>query len=162
MTPDTWTGRSACPYPETSLELIAVDGDREIVAKAADNAILWLWVPNKFLRHCFPLLDRWGFEEKSCLVWVKDSMKTGRWLRGKHEICVMAVRGSPGITLTNQTTVLEGKAREHSRKPEEFYPFVESLCEGQRRYDRFAREQRAGWFCGGNDASRFGEGGADA
>jgi hypothetical protein len=59
-------------------------------------------------------------------------MGTGDWLRGKTEHCILAVRGQPTVTLTNQTTLLDGPVREHSRKPEEFYALVEALCPGSK------------------------------
>ena len=150
------TGRRAAnPFPEESLEWIAEDGLREIRDKAAPDCILWFWTTHAFMRHSYPLLDAWGFQEKVIVTWDKGRMGLGVWLRSQSEFCIMAVRGSPTVTLTDQTTILHGKARQHSRKPEEFYGFVESLCPGVRRYDRFSREERKGWHVGGNDALRF-------
>ncbi len=68
----------------------------------------------------------------------------------------MAVRGSPKVILTNQTTVLEAPARDHSRKPDEFYELVEALCLG-RRLDYFSREPRPCWEQFGNELSKFGD-----
>lgn len=141
--------RVASPYPEMPLEDLAA-----MEIPASDNCVLWLWTTHKFMRHSFDLLDAWGFEDKAILTWVKDRMGTGRWLRSKSEFCIMAVRGKPLIDLTNQTTILEAPLREHSRKPEEFYAFVESLCVG-RMLDFFSRESREGWAQVGNDAEKF-------
>jgi N6-adenosine-specific RNA methylase IME4 len=66
----------------------------------------------------------------------------------------MALRGKPTINLTNQTTVVNGKLKEHSRKPDEFYEMVNSLCVGY-KLDYFSREQREGWDQYGNDTNRF-------
>jgi len=44
----------------------------------------------------------------------------------------MATRGKPIVHLTNQTTILHGAVRAHSRKPEEFYQLVEALCPAPR------------------------------
>jgi N6-adenosine-specific RNA methylase IME4 len=60
-------------------------------------------------------------------------MGNGDWLRGKTEHCLLAVRGKPVVTLTNQTTLLHAPARGHSQKPMEFYSLVESLCPAPRR-----------------------------
>jgi len=54
-------------------------------------------------------------------------MGTGDWLRGQTEHAIMAVRGKPVVTLTNQTTLLHAPVRAHSQKPVEFYDLVESL-----------------------------------
>ncbi len=131
--------RAANPYPEMPLEDIAA-----IELPASGNCILFLWTTHKFMRYSFGLLDNWGFRDVAIITWVKDKMGLGTWLRSQSEFCIMAVRGTPHVTLTNQTTVLYGKRREHSRKPDEFYDMVNSLCIG-RKLDYFARERRPGW-----------------
>ena len=57
------------------------------------------------------------------------------------------------ITLTNQTTMLEGPLREHSRKPESFYALVESLCPAPPggRVELFQRTPRSGWVGHGDE-----------
>jgi N6-adenosine-specific RNA methylase IME4 len=143
--------RAANPYPEMSLEQIAA-----LDIPAADDCVLWLWTTHKFMRHSFDLLDQWGFTDKAIVTWVKDRMGLGSWLRSQSEFCIMAIKGSPVITLKNQTTVLRGPLREHSRKPDEFYDMVDSLCHG-RKLDFFSREARTGWYQFGNDLSKFDE-----
>jgi len=141
--------RAASPYPEMSLEEIA-----GIPLPAGDDCMLWLWTTHAFMRHAFGLLDQWEFQEKAILTWVKDRMGLGQWLRSQSEFCIMAVKGKPQITLTSQTTVVAGKLREHSRKPDEFYALVESLCPG-RKLDYFSREKREGWAQVGNEPNKF-------
>lgn len=102
----------------------------------------------------FPLLKGWGFELKNIVTWVKDHMGIGRWLRSQSEFCIMAVKGKPAVKLTNQTTVIHGERREHSRKPDEFYKLVETLCIG-RRLDYFSREKRPGWEQFGDEPEKF-------
>jgi hypothetical protein len=48
-------------------------------------------------------------------------MGIGDWLRGQTEHCLMAVRGKPTVSLSNETTLLRAPVRAHSQKPEEFY-----------------------------------------
>jgi len=150
---DARSRRVGAPYfhREMSIEEI-----KAIKLPAADNCILWLWTTHRFMRDAFPILDFWGFKEVAILTWVKDKIGIGRWLRSKSEFCIMAIKGCPKIKLTNQTTVLEGKAREHSRKPEEFYQLIESLCVG-RKLDYFSREQREGWAQYGDEITKFKE-----
>ena len=94
------------------------------------HPILWLWVTNLFMREAFPLLEAWGFERRTILTWAKDRMGTGDWLRGQTEHAIMAVRGKPVVTLTNQTTLLNAPVRGHSQKPVEFYNLVEKSLPG--------------------------------
>ena len=145
------THRGANPYPSMSTDDICAMPVPDI---ACDDAVLWLWTTNAFMRDAFRVLDAWGFKEKTILTWVKDRMGTGDWLRGQTEHCIMAVRGSPFVKLTNQTTVLHAAMREHSRKPDEFYAMVDGLCLGS-KVELFAREARQGWSAWGAEASKF-------
>lgn len=141
--------RAANPYPEMSLEDIA-----GLEIPAADDCVLWLWTTHKFMRHSFSLLDKWGFRDVAILTWVKDRMGLGAWLRSQTEYCIMAVRGSPPVHLSNQTTVIHGPLREHSRKPDAFYDLVNGLCVGA-KLDYFSREKREGWAQVGNTLDLF-------
>jgi N6-adenosine-specific RNA methylase IME4 len=141
--------RAANPYPEMSLDEI-----KAIKLPITDNGILFLWTTHKFMRYSFDLIDSWGFRDVSIITWVKDRMGLGTWLRSQSEFCIMCVKGKPKVNLTNQTTVLYGKMREHSRKPDEFYELVNQLCIG-RKLDYFSREQRDGWDSMGNDVHHF-------
>jgi N6-adenosine-specific RNA methylase IME4 len=123
-----------------------------VAGLAADDAILWLWTTNPNMRAAFQVIDAWDFEERTILTWVKPHFGTGHWLRGQSEHCILAVRGRPTITLTNQATVLHASPpeRRHSRKPDEFYQLVESLCPGS-KLELFCRRPRPGWSCWGDE-----------
>ena len=141
--------RGRCAYPTMSIEEIC-----EINIPAEDNAILWLWTTNAFMHEAHHVINAWGFTPKTILTWVKDRMGVGDWLRGQTEHCILAVKGKPIIDLTNQTTVLNAPLREHSRKPDEFYKMVETLCPGK-KIDIFSREPRSGWDQWGCECGKF-------
>ena len=146
---DPNTRRAANPYPEMSLDEI-----KNINLPTANDCILWLWTTHKFMRYSFDIIDSWGFRDVAILTWVKDRMGLGSWLRSQTEFCIMAIKGKPMINLTNQTTVIQGKMREHSRKPDEFYQMVDDLCVGY-KIDWFSREKRKGWNQYGAETNRF-------
>jgi N6-adenosine-specific RNA methylase IME4 len=141
--------RAANPYPEMDIEEI-----KNIELPISDNCVLWLWTTHKFMRYSFEILDTWGFRDVAILTWVKDRMGLGTWLRSQSEFCIMAIRGEPIVNLTNQTTVINGAMREHSRKPDEFYAMVSELCPG-RKLDYFSRETRETWETFGNETEHF-------
>jgi len=143
------THRARNPYPDMTLDEICA---MPVADLAAEDCILWLWTTNAHMREAFDVLDAWGFTHKTILTWVKDRMGTGDWLRGRTEHCLVAVRGRPTVLLTNQTTVLHGPLREHSRKPDEFYALVESLCPGS-KVELFARQARDGWVAHGSEVA---------
>ena len=112
-----------------------------VASIAHEDSILWLWTTNTDLLSGDALIvvKAWHFRPVSLLTWVKDRMGIGHSLRNQTEQCIMAVRGNPTITLTNQTTALFAPARGHSQKPVEFYDLVESLCPAPRYADLFSR-----------------------
>jgi N6-adenosine-specific RNA methylase IME4 len=138
------------PYPGMSIEQIC---EIDVASITSRDCILWLWTTNYDIRQAFKVLDTWGFEHRIILTWVKNKMGTGEWLRGQTEHCLMATRGKPIVTLTNQTTVLHGGARGHSVKPVEFYDFVEKLCPAPRYADLFSRYRHNGkWDTHGDES----------
>jgi N6-adenosine-specific RNA methylase IME4 len=105
------------------------------------------------MRQAFDLASGWNFDVKTILTWDKESLGIGSYLRAQTEHCLVAVKGSPVFTLTNQRTIIREKRRKHSQKPEAFYFLVESLCPGL-RMEGFARFDRPGWTIWGAEAPK--------
>jgi N6-adenosine-specific RNA methylase IME4 len=138
------------PFPSMTIDDLRATKISDI---AHADCVLWFWVTNAHMREAFEVLAAWGFEPKTILTWAKDRMGTGDWLRGQTEHCIMAVRGKPVVTLSNQTTLLHAPVRAHSQKPVEFYNLVESLCPSPRYADLFSRyRHNEKWDCHGDEA----------
>jgi N6-adenosine-specific RNA methylase IME4 len=145
--------RATYDYPQMSIAAVCA---LDVGSIAADDSICWLWTTNHHLREAFTVLDAWGFEQKTILTWAKDRMGCGDWLRGQTEHAIMAVRGKPVVTLTDQTTLLRAPVRAHSQKPAEFYDLVESLCPAARYADLFSRYRHNDkWDCHGDEAPPY-------
>jgi N6-adenosine-specific RNA methylase IME4 len=144
--------RGIGPYPRMTIDEICA---LPVASIAASDSILWLWCTNFHLSRgaATTVVHAWGFEPRSILTWAKDRMGNGRWLRGQTEHCIVAVRGKPIVTLTNQTTLLHAPVRGHSQKPAEFYDLVESLCPAPRYAELFSRYQHNDrWDLHGDEA----------
>jgi N6-adenosine-specific RNA methylase IME4 len=142
--------RGALPYLTMSIDDVCA---KDVGRIAHNDCILWLWVTNHHMREAFAVLDAWGFMQKTILTWAKDKFGNGHWLRGQTEHCLLATRGKPVVELTNQTTLLQGRARGHSQKPVEFYDFVEGLCPAPRYAYLFSRyRHNEKWDCHGDEA----------
>jgi len=146
--------RGVRPYPSMSIEQICA---LDVASLMAKDAIFFLWVPNFHLVQgvAATVLRAWGFEPKTLVTWVKNRAGNGDWLRSQTEQAVMATRGKPVVTLTNQTTVLHAPVRGHSVKPVEFYALVESLCPAPRYCELFSRGYRHSerWDLHGDEAN---------
>lgn len=121
------------------------------------DSILWFWTTNFHMRLAFKVLDAWGFHQTpTILTWAKDHANPfwGFWLRGQTEHCILATRGKPVVTLTDQSTLLLAPVRKPlGTKPVEFYDLVEKLCPAPRYADIFSRyRHNAKWHCHGDQA----------
>ncbi len=148
-----WSGTR--PYPAMPLDDIK---GLDVASRAAADCVLWLWTTNPHLPVSFEVIESWGFDYKSTLTWVKNCFGVGHYLRNQSEHCLLALRGKPTLTLTNQTTILQAARREHSRKPDEFYELVEALCPAPPGgyLELFQRTPRPGWVGHGDEATNAG------
>jgi N6-adenosine-specific RNA methylase IME4 len=156
---DDTSQRAALPYLTMSIEqLCALD----VASVMHQDAVIGFWVTNFILVQGLhiPVLRAWGFEPKTLVTWPKDHPGRGHWLKGQTEHFVIATRGNPIVTLTDQTTLLRGawhlvRKSAHSSKPVEAYTFFESLCPAPRYADLFSHYQHNDkWDCHGDQAPR--------
>lgn len=148
--------RGITPYPTMSTEEICnlLIGGKRVAELGHADSVLFLWTTNAHMRDAYDVAAAWGYEPKTIGTWVKPKLGLGHYLRSQTEHFLVCVRGSPVITLTNQSNVITAPAREHSRKPDEFYALVESLCPGS-KLELFAREPRPGWARWGAETEMF-------
>lgn len=117
---------------------------------AAENCLCWLWCTNPMLRQGFEVLDAWGFDFRTAGHWVKRTTHgklafgTGYLLRCAGEPFLIGVRGKVK-TSRSVRSVIEGRIRAHSQKPEEAYREAERLMPDARRVEVFSRMNRPGW-----------------
>jgi N6-adenosine-specific RNA methylase IME4 len=119
----------------------------------ADDAHLYVWVTNNYLRDGLWLMERLGFRYVTNVVWVKDRPGLGQYFRGQHELCLFGVRGSGYAAKTatrSLTSALRAPRGRHSAKPPSFYELVEARSRGP-YLEIFARNERPGWTSWGNE-----------
>ena len=141
--------RVANPYPEMNQQQLL-----EMQPPFAGDCVLFLWTTHQFLWDAGELLRNWGFTYKATLVWDKERMGMGAWLRMQCEFCLVGIKGDPDWNNTKHRDIVREARREHSRKPEAFYKIVEDITTG-RRLDFFSRQKRQGWETFGNDNDKF-------
>jgi len=122
-----------------------------IQEKIADDAILFLWATNPQLKIAFEVLEAWGFTYVTNMVWVKEKWGTGYYLRGQHELLLIAKKGKipPPIEEVRPSSVLNAAVREHSKKPDEIYDIIETIYPNRRYLELFARNGREKWVSWG-------------
>jgi len=123
--------------------------------KIADDAILFLWTTNPQLKIAFKVLEAWGFTYVTNMVWVKDKWGTGYYVRGQHELLLIAKKGKipPPIEEVRPSSVLHAPVRKHSMKPDEIYGIIETMYPNRRYLELFARKGHKGWVSWGLEAN---------
>ena len=124
--------------------------DEEIAAlevPAADDAVCFLWATNPKLREALAVLESWSFEYRTNVVWVKDRIGMGYYVRGQHELLLIGKRGELPVPAEadRPPSVLNAPRGEHSAKPGAAYDLIERMYPDAKRLELFGRENRLGW-----------------
>ncbi|MBN2176678.1 MAG: DNA methyltransferase [Demequinaceae bacterium] len=144
-------------YSTMSLDAIC---DLPVNDAVAHDAHLYLWVPNALLPAGMQVMEAWGFRYVSNVVWAKrrkdggpDGRGVGFYFRNVTELILFGVCGSMRTLAParSQVNMIESRKREHSRKPDEQYEFIERCSPGP-YLEMFARHARAGWSAWGDEA----------
>jgi hypothetical protein len=131
-----------------------------VASVLADNAHLYLWVPNALLLDGLRVMDALGFRYVSNLIWAKrrkdggpDGRGVGFYFRNVTEIILFGVRGSMRTLAParRQVNMIESRKREHSRKPDEQYALIEACSPGP-YLELFARHAHQGWTAWGDES----------
>lgn len=145
-----------------------------VAALAARDCVLLMWAVDPMIPQALDVGRAWGFTFKTIgFVWAKERratshrgglmeepdhkrfpMGTGYWTRANPELCLLFTRGKPRRVSASVRKLLIAARREHSRKPDEQYGRIEQLVDGP-YLELFARHQRPGWTCWGNETDRF-------
>jgi len=136
-------------YPTMELKDIC-----KLKIPAGDDSVLLLWATAPKLLEAFEVIKGWGFEYKTNLVWVKDKIGMGYYVRGRHELLLIAVKGKPQLpaTMNRQDSVIFGTRGEHSEKPRTVYDFIESSYPESKYIEIFARNKHSDkWTVWGNE-----------
>lgn len=129
--------------------------DEPVKQLAATDAHLHLWTTNAFLREAFDVIAAWGFEFKSCLVWVKPEIGMGNYWRVSHEFLLLGVRGDLTFRDRTKRSWIEAHRTAHSRKPGIIREFIEQVSPGP-YLELYGREElpNSSWTVYGNQVER--------
>ncbi|OKH82200.1 DNA methyltransferase [Mycobacterium sp. ST-F2] len=165
--PWRFTNRTGKVAPEhrrldrySTLDLDAIC-DIPVSTVAARDSHLYLWVPNALLPEGLRVMEAWGYRYVSNVIWAKrrkdggpDGRGVGFYFRNVTEIILFGVRGSMRTLphARSQVNMIETRKREHSRKPDEQYGFIEACSPGP-YLELFARHPQPGWTAWGDESA---------
>jgi N6-adenosine-specific RNA methylase IME4 len=138
--------------PYQSLDLDGIF-DLDVEALAADDAHLFLWTTNRYLRDSYNVAEAWGFKPSEVLVWCKPprGIGPGGIFSNTAEFVLYARRGKPTHTTRVDSTWWQWPRGRHSAKPAGFLDLIEATVPGP-YLEMFARDPRPGWEAWGLEA----------
>jgi len=158
----TWSERGEWKSASRQYQTMAHDriNAMPVGQLAQRDCVLLLWSTGAMMPQALAAMSAWGFTYKTQMVWRKTTkngkvrMGTGYWARSMHEPILIGTIGKP-TKVKAFPSLFDGLAREHSRKPEEFYDIVNRCTPSLRRCDVFSRQQRPGWNGFGDESGKF-------
>lgn len=136
-------------YPTMTVEDIC-----DLNVPSATNAVLYLWATAPKLREALKVMEAWGFEYKTHMIWDKEIIGMGYWFRGQHELLLVGVKGkfSPPTPSYRISSVFREKRTKHSKKPKEIQKHITAWTGNSSKLEMFAREKYSPmWSVFGNE-----------
>lgn len=136
-------------YPTMELDEIC---KLPITEVAAPDAVLFIWATSPKLAEAIQVLTAWGFVYRTCMVWKKDKIGMGYYVRQQHELLLIATRGTLPVPMPSDrySSVIDAPRGKHSEKPERFYEVIEAMYPEYDKVELFSRNVRKGWDGWGN------------
>ncbi len=149
-TNDAQSGSAESQYPTMPIDEICAMPVRDM---AAQDSVLFLWATAPCLPEAMRVIEAWGFTYKAQFVWDKQKGFNGHYNDVRHELLLIATRGScvPAVDTLDPSVIAE-KRTKHSKKPDRFYELIERLYPlgDSTHVELFARRSRDGWQSWGN------------
>lgn len=144
----------------------------------AEESHCYIWSVNSFnagqskgILDALDLCEKIGFRPITLIVWAKPNgvptpfgqrntevcLFGARWRKGEHKAVMykgVSAENNVALDLAKSIDVIYAPRREHSRKPDEFYDFVESRS-APPYLEMYSRTERFNWTSLGNEVGKF-------
>lgn len=119
---------------------------------ADDDCVLFMWTTSPLLEESFQVINAWGFKYKTSMVWDKVKHNVGHYVSVRHELLLIATKGSPAKVPRLADSVHEEPRTTHSKKPQYFADLIVELYPAASRVELFRRgDAPDGWNIWGNE-----------
>lgn len=131
----------------------------------ADTCFLAMWYTFPLTQDALDLVKYLGFRTITTggFVWIKTTAKgkysygMGNWTRANPECVLFARKGKIKRADASVPALVFAPRRKHSEKPDEVADKLVKLVGDQPKIELFARKQRPGWDCWGDQLSNVTE-----
>lgn len=137
-------------YPTMTLEDICALPIQDV---CTSDAILFMWAISPELKEALKVIDAWGFNYQTSMVWVKDKIGLGWYVRNQHEFLLIATKGDfiKPAHADRPSSVINAPRLEHSAKPSIVYDIIEKMYPDLPKIELFCRTPRENWASWGNE-----------
>lgn len=124
----------------------------------SENSILFLWTIDKYLFQAQEIAESLGYKLHARMIWNKvNGIPAAFTIRYGHEYLLYMYKGKLTPVAIEERgkihSVFTEKVRKHSQKPEISYEIIERLYPEAKKLEMYARAERSGWDCWGNEVS---------
>ena len=142
-------------YPTLSLDDIKMHLEK-VMRKTGDNAVLFLWTIDKYLFEAQKIAESLGFKLHARMIWNKvTGIPAAFTIRYGHEYMLYMYKGNLLPVAKEERgkihSVFTERVTRHSQKPEVAYQIIERLYPKANKIELYARSERNGWDCWGNE-----------
>ena len=142
-------------YQTISLEEIK-EHIKQATSLTTENSILFLWTIDKYLFEAEQIAKSLGYKLHARMIWNKvTGIPAAFTIRYGHEYLLYMYKGKLLPVDTNERgkihSVFTEQVKRHSQKPQVAYEIIERLYPHRCRLEMYARNQRNGWDCWGNE-----------
>ena len=142
-------------YPTISLEEIK-EHLQQAVSQTTENSILFLWTIDKYLFEAEKIANELGYKLHARMIWNKvTGIPAAFTIRYGHEYLLFMYKGKLLPVATEERgkihSVFTEKVKKHSQKPQIAYEIIERLYPFCKKLELYARSERDGWDCWGNE-----------
>lgn len=155
--------RKARPLQGKSLDYPTMDMEsikkihRIVFEHVNEKHNVFMWTIDKYLHETEQMMNELGYNLHARFIWDKENgIAPAFTVRYSHEYLLWFYKKGRILMPINEmrgkyTTVLREPATKHSKKPECVYKMIEDMFPDATKIELFARNERDGWNCWGNE-----------
>lgn len=131
---------------------------RQADSLTGDNSLLFLWTIDKYLFEAQQMAENLGYKLHARMIWSKvTGIPAAFTVRYGHEYLLYMYKGKLAPVATEERgkihTVFTEQVKRHSQKPEVSFEIMERLYPTQKKLELYARAEREGWDCWGDEVN---------
>lgn len=148
---------SGCALDYKTCSLKEIQSHLEQASRlTTENSVLFLWTIDKYLFEAQQIAESLGYKLHARMVWNKvTGIPAAFTIRFGHEYLLYMYKGKL-IPIAREErgkihSVFTERVQRHSQKPQMAYEIIERLYPNAMRLEMYARAERQGWDCWGNE-----------